>query len=123
MGAKSDSSRAILFDAENNSKSTVPPPFLPGNADILPSNLFAPPLRTAKSRPHPKSLSYIGNLGELPICTEAPSWFPSSKHFGWRSQFSTLRFTVALSNAFTLLFSCSAHQRSSLDATLPAFAT
>ncbi|GFP86301.1 bahd acyltransferase dcr [Phtheirospermum japonicum] len=73
----------------------VPFPSRPGNADILPSNLFARPLRIATGLPHPKSFSYIGNLGELPIVIIAPSKLPNGKHRGSCSQSSTYLLTVA----------------------------
>ncbi|RYQ99863.1 hypothetical protein Ahy_B07g087873 [Arachis hypogaea] len=82
INSGSDCKPAIVSGAKTTSKSTVPLPSLPGNAEIFPSNLFAPPLLTANGLPQPKSLSYIGNLGELPIVIDAPSGFPSGKHRG-----------------------------------------
>ncbi|RDX62613.1 hypothetical protein CR513_59037, partial [Mucuna pruriens] len=120
MNSGSDSSPAMVSGAKTTSKSTVPVPSLPGNAEILPSNLFALPLRTARGLPHPKLLSYIGNLGELPMVMDAPSGFPRGKHRGFLSQSSTKRRTIASSCAFTFLLSCSAHHRRSLDSTSPA---
>ncbi|KAG5583710.1 hypothetical protein H5410_044144 [Solanum commersonii] len=78
----SSSSPAIVSGAKTTSRSTVPFPSRPGKAEILPSNLLAMPLRTATGRPHPKSLSYIGNLGELPIVIIAPSKFPKGNNLG-----------------------------------------
>nr|GLL41168.1 hypothetical protein CR513_59037 [Ipomoea trifida]GMD65575.1 hypothetical protein CR513_59037 [Ipomoea batatas] len=78
---------AIVSGASTTSKSTVPLPSLPRKAEILPSNLLARPLLTATGLPQPKSLSYIGNLGELPIVIIAPSKFPTGKHRGSLSQF------------------------------------
>ncbi|CAN4107056.1 unnamed protein product [Withania somnifera] len=110
MNSGSDSNRSIVWGNNMTSKSTVPPPSLPGKADILPSNLLARPLRTATGLPHPKSLSYIGNLGELPIVSMAPSKFPKGKHRGSFSQSFTNLFTITSSCALTFLFNCSAHQ-------------
>ena len=70
-------------------------PSLPGKAEILLSNLLAPPLRIAKGLPHPKSLSYIGNLGELPIVIIAPSKFPNGKSLRSLSQSLTRRRTIS----------------------------
>ncbi|KAF7816348.1 hypothetical protein G2W53_030317 [Senna tora] len=122
MNSESDSNPAIVSGDKSTSKSTLPFPSLPGNAEILPSNLLARPLRIATGLPHPKSLSYIGNRGELPMVIDAPSKFPSGKHLGFFSQSSTNCLTVASSWAFTLLLSCSAHQRRSRDITSPAVA-
>ena len=66
-------------------------------------NLLAPPLRIAKGLPHLKSLSYIGNLDELPIIIIAPSKFPNGKSLGTLSQSLTLRCTVLLSCATMFL--------------------
>lgn len=118
--SESDSSPAMVSGANTTSRSTLPLPSLPGKAEIFPSNLLAPPLRIATGLPHPKSLSYIGNLGELPMVMDAPSGFPRGKHLGFLSHSSTNRLTVASSCAFTFLFSCSAHHRKSLDTTSPA---
>ncbi|KAK6779163.1 hypothetical protein RDI58_021347 [Solanum bulbocastanum] len=82
----SSSSPAIVSGAKTTSRSTVPFPCRPGKAEILPSNLLAMPLRTATGRPQPKSLSYIGNLGELPIVIIAPSKFPKGNNLGLLSQ-------------------------------------
>ncbi|RYQ83887.1 hypothetical protein Ahy_A10g049708 [Arachis hypogaea] len=122
MNSSSHSRAAIASGAKTTSKSTEPPPSLPGNADIFPSNLLAAPLLTATGFPHPKSLSYIGNRGELPICTVAPSWFPKAKHCGSHSQSSMARFTASLSYALTLLFSCFALHERSLHTTSSAVA-
>ena len=73
----------------------LPLPSLPGKAEILLSNLLAPPLRIAKGLPHPKSLSYIGNLGELPIVIIAPSKFPNGKSLRSLSQSLTRRRTIS----------------------------
>ncbi|KAL4386871.1 hypothetical protein GQ457_09G031070 [Hibiscus cannabinus] len=120
MNSSSDSMAAIVSGARTTSRSTPPLPSRPGKAEIFPSNLLAPPLLTANGRPQPKSLSYIGNLGELPIVIDAPSKFPNGKHRGSFSQFWTKRRTVSSSWALTLSFSCCAHQRRSRDVTSPA---
>ena len=70
-------------------------PSLLGKAKILLSNLLAPPLRIAKGLPHPKSLSYIGNLGELPIVIIALSKFPNGKSLRSLSQSLTPRCIVS----------------------------
>ncbi|GFP82199.1 bahd acyltransferase dcr [Phtheirospermum japonicum] len=116
MNSGSDSRPAIVSGAKITSRSTVPPPSRPGKAEILPSNLFERPLRTATGRPHPKSLSYIGNLGELPIVIIAPSKFPNGKHRGSRSQSSTYFLTAPSPYAATFLFSCSIRNVVVLDA-------
>ena len=103
MNSVSDSSPAIVSGDKTTSRSTLPLPSLPGKAEILPSNLLAPPLRIAKGLPHPKSLSYIGNLGELPIVIIAPSKFPNRKSLGSLSQSLTSWCTVSLSCATTFL--------------------
>ncbi|TMW86003.1 hypothetical protein EJD97_022093 [Solanum chilense] len=113
MNSGSDSRASIVSGDKITSKSTLPPPSLPGNADIFPSNLLARPLRIATGLPHPKSFSYIGNLGELPIVSIAPSKFPNGKHRGSFSQSPTNFLTITSSCAFTFLFNCSAHQRRS----------
>ena len=76
---------------------------LPKKAKILLLNLLALSLRIAKGLPHPKSLSYIGNLGELPIVIIAPSKFPNRKSLGSLSQSLTSWRTVSLSCATTFL--------------------
>ncbi|MFS8001709.1 hypothetical protein Hanom_Chr13g01193491 [Helianthus anomalus] len=78
----SSSRHAMVCGAKTTSRSTLPSLSRPGKAEIFPSNLFALPLRTAIGRPHPKSLLYIGNLGELPIVIIAPSKFPKGNNFG-----------------------------------------
>ena len=83
--------------------SALPLPSLLGKAEILLSNLLAPPLHIAKGLPHPKSLSYIGNLDKLPIFIIAPSKFPNGKSLGSLSQSLTPRCTVSLSCATTFL--------------------
>ena len=83
--------------------STLSLPSLPREAEILPSNLLTPPLHITKGLPHPKSLSHIGNLGELPIVIIAPSKFPNGKSLGSLSQSLTPRHTVSLSCATTFL--------------------
>ncbi|KAJ0887663.1 hypothetical protein HanRHA438_Chr09g0393451 [Helianthus annuus] len=122
MNSGSDSIPAIVSGDNTTSKSTLPPPSLPGNAEIFPSNLFARPLLTATGFPHPKSLSNIGNLGELPIVSIAPSKFPNGKHRGSLSQFLTKRHTIVSSCDNTFLFNCSAHHFKSFDNTSPAVA-
>ena len=76
---------------------------LPRKAEIFLSNLLALSLCIAKGLPHPKSLSYIGNLGELPIVIIASSKFPNRKSLGSLSQSLTSRCTVSLSCATTFL--------------------
>ena len=76
---------------------------LPRKAKILLSNLLALSLRIAKGLPHPKSLSYIGNLGELPIVIIALSKFPNRKSLGSLSLSLTSGCTVSLSCATTFL--------------------
>ena len=76
---------------------------LPKKAKILLLNLLALSLRIAKGLPHPKSLSYIENLGELPIVIIAPSKFPNRKSLGSLSQSLTSWCTVSLSCATTFL--------------------
>ena len=78
-------------------------PSLPGKAEILSSNLLALPLRIAKGLPHPKSLSYIGNLDKLPVVIIAPSKFPNGKSLGSLSQSFTPWCTVSLLCATTFL--------------------
>ncbi|KAH0454861.1 hypothetical protein IEQ34_016785 [Dendrobium chrysotoxum] len=90
MNSSSSRSAAMVSGARQTSMSTLPPPYLPGKAENLPSNLLALPLLTATGPPHPKSLpSYIGNRGELPIVMPAPSGFPNGKHRGAVSQSAT----------------------------------
>ena len=81
----------------------LPLPSLPGKDKILPSNLLALPLRIAKGLSHPKSLSYIGNLGDLPIVIIALSKFPNGKSLSSLSQSLTPRHTVSLSCTTTFL--------------------
>ncbi|KAI5392062.1 hypothetical protein KIW84_076740 [Lathyrus oleraceus] len=97
------SSPAIVLGAKTTSRSTLPFSSLPGKAEIFPSNLFAFPLRIAKGFPQPKSLSYIGKRGELPIVIIAPSKFPSGNNLGLFSQSSIPRCTVASSYTTTFL--------------------
>ena len=78
-------------------------PSLPGKAEILSSNLLALPLRIAKGLPHPKSLSYIGNLDKLPVVIIALSKFPNGKSLGSLSQSFTPWCTVSLLCATTFL--------------------
>ena len=74
-----------------------------GLVEISALPLPSPPLHIAKGFPHPKSSSYIGNLGELPIFIIAPSKFPNGKSLGSLSQSLTPRCTVSLSCATTFL--------------------
>uniref|UniRef100_A0A0A0KZW3 Uncharacterized protein n=1 Tax=Cucumis sativus TaxID=3659 RepID=A0A0A0KZW3_CUCSA len=123
MNSKSLSRAAIVSGDKTTSKSTLPFPSFPGNADILPSNLFALPLRTATGLPHPKSLLYIGNLGELPIVTDAPSAFPSGNNRGAFSQSPMPPRTVASLCAATFRWIKVPHQPKSLDRSSPTRAT
>nr|KYP76792.1 hypothetical protein KK1_021049 [Cajanus cajan] len=117
------SSPAMVSGAKTTSKSTLPFPSLAGNAEILPSNLFAFPLRIATGLPHPKSFSYIGKRGELPIVIIAPSKFPRGNSLGAFSQSSTPRRTVASSCATTFRCSNSAQKRRSRERISPTVAT
>uniref|UniRef100_A0A8R7TY54 Uncharacterized protein n=1 Tax=Triticum urartu TaxID=4572 RepID=A0A8R7TY54_TRIUA len=117
MNSSSRSSAAIVSGARHTSMSTLPSPERPGNADILPSNLLARPLRTARGRPHPKSLpSYIGNRLELPIVTTAPSGLPSGKHRGAACHPAAAPRIASSPYAARLAFSLDAAHRRSLDA-------
>ncbi|KAG1337749.1 hypothetical protein COCNU_04G000550 [Cocos nucifera] len=123
MNSSSWRSAAMVSGARQTSRSTLPPPSLPGNAEILPSNLFARPLRNARGSPHPKSFpSYMGNRGELPIVMPAPSGFPSGKHRGAASHSATARRTASSPYATTLRCSSPAAHRSSLATTSPTTA-
>ena len=92
----------MVSGARHTSTSMLPSPACPGNEDILPSNLFARPLRTASARPHPKSFpSYIGNRGELPIVRAAPSGLPSGKQRGAASHSAAARRSGSPTSAAT----------------------
>ncbi|WVZ17806.1 hypothetical protein V8G54_010788 [Vigna mungo] len=109
------SSPAMVSGAKTTSRSTLPFPSLPGNAEIFPSNLFALPLRIATGLPQPKSLSYMGKRGELPMVIIAPSKFPRGNSLGAFSQSSMPRRTVASSWAITFRCSNSAQKRRSCE--------
>ncbi|KAL4353805.1 hypothetical protein GQ457_06G006330 [Hibiscus cannabinus] len=112
----------MVSGAKTTSRSTPPSPSLPGKAEIFPSNLLALPLLTAKGRPHPKSLLYIGNLGELPMVIDAPSAFPKGNSLGCISQSAIPLRTVPSSCATTFLCSRSAAQLKSFASNSPASA-
>ncbi|PKI34537.1 hypothetical protein CRG98_045074 [Punica granatum] len=123
MNSASFSSSAIVSGASTTSRSTLPPTSRPGKAEIFPSNLFAQPLLIARGRPHPKSLLYIGNLGELPIVIDAPSAFPRGNSLGELSQSAMPFRTVSSPWATTFLCRRPADQLSSRDSSSPAAAS
>ncbi|WRX08990.1 hypothetical protein QQP08_001477 [Theobroma cacao] len=56
---------ASTVSRQRHASISILPSSAPGNNVIFPSNLFPGPLRTAINFPHPKSLPYMLNRGEL----------------------------------------------------------